>query len=139
VLASSLWEIAVKQAICLFALVSLAAIGFVACNKEEAKKDEAAAPAVSDAEKLVGHMESMADLIDKNKDNCDKMAEELSAFAKANGKEISELSKKLKGEKDSEEKYKGRIEKATEKMMGGMMNCADNENVMKAMQEIKAD
>jgi len=93
----------------------------------------------SDAEKLVGYMEEMADIMDKNKDDCDKMAEELSSFAKDNGKEITELSKKLKDDKEAEEKYKDRVEKATEKMMGGMMKCADNEKVMKAMQEIKME
>ncbi len=93
----------------------------------------------SDEEKLISYMEEMGSIMDKNKDDCGKMGEELEKFTKANGEEIKALSKKLNDkseadQKKAEEKYKERLEKAMGQIMGGVMKCMDNEKVGKALE-----
>lgn len=85
----------------------------------------------SDAEKLVSYMEEMGGIIEKNKDDCDKMGDELQKFADSNGKEMQELMKKLKDDKAEQEKYKDRMDKV-EKQMEMIGECFMNEKVMKA-------
>ncbi len=94
----------------------------------------------SDEEKVVSYMEEMADIMDKNKDDCDKMAGELQKWQETKGKELKELEKKMKDKKDDKEaaeafkkKYGDRMEAATKKMMSGGLKCMTNEKVMKAM------
>ncbi len=78
------------------------------------------------AEKAVKVLEDMANIADKNKDNCDKMSEEMTKYAEANKNVFAEL-KAAKGSKEEEkkleEKYKPRLDAAMQKMMGPMMGC----------------
>ena len=94
----------------------------------------------SDAEKFIGYMEEMAEIIDENKDDCDKMGEALSGFADDNAEDMKALQKKLKDlpddeQKEMKEKYEDRMEKAEEKM-DGLGKCATNEKVGKAMKDL---
>ena len=111
-----------------FALVGLT-FAFTGCSKNP---EEAA----------ISMMEDMANLVDKHKDDCDKMGGELSSFMDKHAdtiKSIKEFSEKQTAEqkKASEEKYKERAAKAGEKMMGGVMKCMTNEKVKEAMGKMK--
>ena len=94
-------------------------------------------------ESAVKIMEEMATIADTNKDNCDKMGEELCKFADANKSKLEELQKMGKESKDKEadakamEKYKDRITAAMGKMMPAQMKCADNAKVQEAGKKLK--
>ncbi|OIP35206.1 MAG: hypothetical protein AUK47_17010 [Deltaproteobacteria bacterium CG2_30_63_29] len=94
----------------------------------------------SDAEKFIGYMEEMAEIIDSNKDDCDKMGDALAGFADDNAEDMKALQKKLKDlpedeQKAMREKYEDRMEKAQEKM-DGLGKCATNEKIGKAMEKL---
>lgn len=97
-------------------VASLFVFGAMACGSSNEDK----------AEKVVKVMEGMADIADKNKDNCDKMAEELNKYLDSN-KKVFEEAKGMKSspeeEKKMQEKYGKRMETAMGKMMGPMMSC----------------
>lgn len=91
----------------------------------------------SDEEKAIGMMEEMADIIDKNKSDCDKAAAELTKWKEANGAEMKKMAEKDKGKSKEDqaklmEKYKDRIEAALKKTMDGTMKCMSNEKFAKA-------
>ncbi len=93
----------------------------------------------SDEEKGVKLMEQMAELVDANKADCDKMGAELETFMSANAETIKKLKDKKSSkeeEKALEEKYGARIKAATGKMMGGVMKCAKNAKVGAAMKKM---
>lgn len=111
-----------------FALVGLT-FAFTGCSKDP---EEAA----------ISLLEDMANLVDKHKDDCDKMGGELSSFMDKHAdtiKSMKEFADKQTPEqkKASEEKYKERTAKAGEKMMGGVMKCMTNEKVKAAMGKMK--
>lgn len=93
----------------------------------------------SPEEKAVKLMEEMANIVDSNKEDCDKMGAALTTFVDANADTIKGM-KDMKSSKDEEkkleEKYGDRIKAATGKMMGGMMKCATNEKVAGAMKKM---
>jgi hypothetical protein len=106
--------------------VLLAAITTATCSLAGCKSDE---------DKLVGLMEEQADLIDKNKDDCDKMGEALSSWHQSNAEAIKALTAKLKdkkSDKEMEKKYEARINAMGEKMKG-IGKCIANEKVAKAL------
>ena len=87
-------------------------------------------------------LEEMATIADSNKENCDKMGEELGKFIDANKAKLEEASKAGKDDKDpeaakkAEEKYKPRMEAAMAKMLPAQMKCADNAKVRDAMKKM---
>lgn len=100
----------------------------------------------SDEDKLVSYMEEEADIIDKNKDDCDKMGDSLKAWAEKNGDDMKALQKKMedkmksmsdddkkKMSEDMDKKYGDRMKKAGEKIFGGALKCATNDKVKAAM------
>lgn len=97
-------------------VASLFVLGAMACGSSNDDK----------AEKSVKAMEDMANIADKNKDNCDKMAEEMTKYVDSN-KAVFEAAKGMKGSEEENkkmmEKYGKRIEGAMQKMMGPMMSC----------------
>jgi hypothetical protein len=83
-------------------------------------------------------MEEMANIIDANKDDCDKAATALEAFAAKNGETLKKLKDTMKGgdeakEKAMKEKYGARLGAIMGKMMEGSMKCATNEKFGAAM------
>ena len=104
----------------------------------------------SDEDKLVSYLEEEADIIDKNKDDCDKMGEALKSWADKNGDDMKSLQKKMedkeksmsaddkkKAEEDMKKKYGDRLDKAMEKILGGALKCASNDKVKDAMEKTK--
>ncbi len=92
--------------------------------------------------KAIGLIEGMADIIDRDKDNCDKMGDELTKYEDDNAALIKELNetkdKRTEAEKKAfQEKYAARIKAAQQKMMGGGMKCAKNEKVKAAFMKFK--
>jgi uncharacterized protein YdiU (UPF0061 family) len=90
-------------------------------------------------EKAMGLMERMAELVDKNKEDCDKMAVELNKFRKNNEALLKELKamddKRTDAEKDAwNKKYAARLKVASDKTMGGAMKCQKNEKVKAAFE-----
>jgi hypothetical protein len=93
-------------------------------------------------EKLIGAMEEMAGIVDKDKANCDQMGGDLSTFADKNaglfakGKEAE--AKATPEQKEAwKKKYQKRAEAAGEKMKPGMMACYQNEKVKAAFGKMK--
>ena len=90
-------------------------VGLTACSSPE--------------EKLVGHIEKMAKIVEDNKDDCKKMETEMAAYEKDNKAEVEELKKKIEEKSESEreesfKKYEDRMKKAMGTMMEGAMKCA---------------
>ncbi len=97
----------------------------------------------SKEEKGVKLMEEMANLTESNKENCDKMGEELNKFVDSNKDTIAEIKAMKKGQSEDEnekkkfeEKYGERVKAAGMKMMGGAMKCATNAKVGEAMKKM---
>ena len=93
------------------------------------------------AEQSVKLMEQMAEVMDKNKDNCDKMGDELAKFMTDNGKKIEELKKSGEGKSKEEQKemmkkYEDRMKTVMGKVMGAGMACKDNQKVQDAMKKM---
>jgi hypothetical protein len=109
---------------------SLAAPRAHALTKEEA------------GEKAIGLIEGMADIIDKDKADCDKMGVDLGKFQDDNAAVIAELNK-VKGERSDadkkawKEKYGARLQAASKKMMEGGMKCEKNDKVKAAFAKMK--
>ena len=105
--------------------VVAAGFAFTACSSPE--------------EKAVKMMEEMAEITSANKDNCDKMGDELNKFMDANADTIKSLKDKKQSDdekKKFEEKYGERVKTAGTKMMEGAMKCATNEKVGAAMKKM---
>lgn len=95
----------------------------------------------SPEEQAITLMEEMANIIDSNKEDCDKMAAALDTFATKNGETLKKLQETLKGgdeakEKAMKEKYGARLGAIMGKMMEGSMKCAANEKVAAAMAKL---
>ncbi len=93
------------------------------------------------AEQAVKLMEQMADVMDKNKDDCDKMGDELAKFMESNGSKIADLKKADEGKSAEEkkkmmEKYEERMKGVMMKVMGAGMKCKDNKKVQDAMKKM---
>jgi hypothetical protein len=87
-------------------------------------------------------IEGMADVIDKDKDNCDKMGDDLTKYEDDNAAVIKELNetkdKRTEADKKAfQEKYGARLKAAQQKMTPGAMKCAKNEKVKAAFQKFK--
>ena len=104
----------------------------------------------SDEDKLVSHLEEEADIVDSTKGDCDKMGDKLKSWADSNAEDMKKLQKKLedkekgmsdedkkKVEDDMKKKYGDRLDKAQEKLLGGVLKCATNDKVKKAMEATK--
>ena len=93
-------------------------------------------------EKIISALEEMATIVDNDKANCDKMADEISAFADKNaalfakGKEV-EAKATPEQKKAWKEKYAKRAEALGQKMMPGMKACGTNEKVKAAFGKMK--
>ena len=93
------------------------------------------------AERAVLLIESMANIVDANKTNCDKMGVSLDKFADATAAERAEL-KSYKDKLTEEQKrayvkkYGARLQAAAGKIMGGMQTCGTNAKVKAAMTKL---
>ena len=93
----------------------------------------------SDEEKIVSYYEDLASIVDSNKDDCDKMGEELHQWLDKNGPDLQKLvsepvSRTEAESKKLQEKYGERLTKAMDTLLMGMARCSmDNENVDKAL------
>ncbi len=112
-------------------ITSLAIVLCFACTSEESKDTESknAAPSQTPQEKMIGHMEKMAKIVDDNKEDCKKMTSDMEAYQKDNKDEMAELKKKMEEKSEDEqkkiqEKYGDRIEKASKTILVGAMKCA---------------
>ena len=111
-------------------LVAVVSLGFAGCKKS----------ADDIAEQSVKMMEEMAQIIDTNKGDCDKMGSALDTFITSK-KDLIEKAKTLRGDKAQskklEEKYGPRLKEVTKKMIGGAMKCATNKTVGDAMKKMR--
>ena len=87
--------------------------------------------------KVVELFEGIADIVDKDKDNCDKMGDELTKYEDDNAALIKELNetkaKRTEADKKAfQEKYGARLKAVQQKMMAGGMKCNKNEKVKAA-------
>lgn len=93
-------------------------------------------------ESAVKMMEEMAEISDKNKDDCGKLADELGKFLDSNKSKIEEMKKMGKDEKDkeaakkAEEKYKDRMAAAMGKMMPAQAKCAADPKFQETMKKM---
>ena len=90
------------------------------------------------AERAVVMMEEIATIIDTNKDKCDAMGDQLSAYLDKNGDELKKLKAAGKSVSDEQkkafsEKYKARMQAVISKMATGLRNCGKNAKVNAAM------
>lgn len=88
-------------------------------------------------EKLIKAMEEIATIVDKDKDNCDSMAVDISTFADQNAALLAkakDMEKTATPEQKQaiKEKYQKRAAAVGEKMKPGMMACYKNEKVKAA-------
>ncbi len=93
-------------------------------------------------EKAVGLIEGIADIMDKDKDDCDKMAGDLTKFEDDNAATIKQLNEMKAKRTDADrkawkEKYGARLKAAEQKMMNGGMKCGKNEKVRAAMEKMR--
>ena len=94
--------------------------------------------------KAVQLIEGMADIIDKDKDNCDKMGDDLTKYEDENAALIKELNetkdKRTEADRKAfQEKYAARLKAAQQKMMPGGMKCSKNEKVKAAFLKFKSN
>jgi len=102
----------------------------------------AAMTAEQAGDKAIVLLEAMADIIDKDQDNCDKMAVDLNKYQDDNAALIKELgeakAKRTPADKKAwQDKYKARLEAAQGKMMAGGQKCEKNEKVKAAFQRMR--
>lgn len=110
-----------KRILATFAIASFA---FTGCSSTE--------------EKGITLMEDLANIVESNKEDCDKMGEALKAKIDSNKGLLEDLNKLGKdSEKKISEEQKTRLMGASMKMMGGMMKCQANEKVKGAMASMK--
>jgi hypothetical protein len=93
-------------------------------------------------EKFMGLIESVATIVDSDKDNCDKMATDLTKYEDDNAALLKELNE-MKGKrtdadrKSWQDKYKDRFKAAQQKMLAGGEKCQKNEKVKAAFGKLK--
>ena len=113
------------------------AFGFalvLAPSRAEEKKDY--------GEEAIKLLESLANIIDKDKDNCPVMAKDLNAYFDANASLIEELKKRDKTQTQAEKeawikKYRDRVEAAAKKMMAGGLKCQNDKAVQAAVSRMR--
>jgi hypothetical protein len=93
----------------------------------------------SDEEKYVGAVEDLGSAVEANKDDCDKMGDALQGIFDKNRDLLEEGEKKGKSMSEEEtkafkEEYGPRMDLATEKWVGGALECGNNKKVAAAMQ-----
>jgi hypothetical protein len=125
---------------CVLALVVVALVFSPAFA--QAKK---AAPAASadDGEKVVQLDEQLADIVVKDKNDCDKMAAGIKSFVDKNGKEMQRLREEgMKRTPDQraefQKKYGARIHAATTRMNVGIGQCIQNPKVKDALSALNS-
>ena len=94
-------------------------------------------------EKGIQVLEGVADVVDKNKDNCDQMASELDKFQTDNADAIKAMqankANRTEAEKKAwQDKYGDRAKAAYTKMSAGSQKCKTNEKVKTALAKFKA-
>lgn len=93
-------------------------------------------------EEAIKTIEAIAEIADKNKDDCDKFGDAFLKYVESNKSKIEKF-KKLGEDKEDEKakeaakKYEERGAAAMGKLMGPMMKCNDNEKVKKAGEILK--
>ena len=104
----------------------------------QTKGKSSAAPSGNDGDRVVQLDEQMANIVESDKGNCDKMAADIKAFADKNGAEMQRL--RQEGTKRSPEdraafmtKYGARIHGAEAKMNAGIPACIQNPKVKAAL------
>lgn len=104
----------------------------------QTKGKSSAAPSSNDGDRVVQLDEQMANIVDSDKGNCDKMATDIKAFADKNGAEMQRL--RQEGAKRSPDdraafmkKYGARIHGAEAKMNAGIPSCIQNPKVKAAL------
>lgn len=114
------------------------AVAVLAMTPAFAQGKPAVPPSADDGEKVVKLDEQLADIVEKDKADCDKMAADLKTFIDKNGAEMQRL--RAEGAKRSPEqraefqkKYGGRIIAATHRMNTGIGNCIQNPKVKAAL------
>lgn len=94
------------------------------------------------AEKTVGLLENLANIVDQDKADCAKMAKDINHFVDQNATVIREIEAHGKTltpaqKEDIKRKYAERLKAALMKLMGGMQKCNDDKAVMAAMARFK--
>jgi len=94
------------------------------------------------AEQAVALFEKLANIIDADKADCDKMGNDVSRFADENAALLAAIRahrEKLTPEqkKELEKKYGDRMRAAVQKMMPGIMACSKNDKVKVAFDKFR--
>ena len=89
-------------------------------------------------EEAIKLLESLANIMDKDKDNCPAMAKDINAYVDTNARLIEELKKRDKTQTPAErdawlKKYRDRLEAAVKKMMAGGVKCQNDKAVQAAV------
>lgn len=110
---------------------------------EEAEGEEAAAGDISKeeaAEKAVAMMQSMADAVEANAEDCDAMGDALQKIVDEN-KEFMEQTKHFEDDPETKKWFDENYGPKMMEIMGGMMEnlqkCAENEKVKAAMESLE--
>lgn len=95
-------------------------------------------------DKYVALMEQMANIIDADKANCDKMGADLDAWLSKNSAEIErmhDIGQRQTPEQRAEfrKKYGARLGAAETKMRPGLMNCSQNAKVKTAISKMRTN
>jgi hypothetical protein len=129
----------VRRVIGLFAMLLLLPSVLLAQSKGKSSP----APSSNDGERVVLLDEQMANIVDSDKGNCDKMATDIKAFADKNGAEMQRL--RTEGAKRNPDeraafmkKYGARIHGAEGKMNAGIPGCIQNPKVKAALAGLNA-
>lgn len=105
----------------------------------QSKSKSAPSPSKSDDGDRVAQLdEQMANIVDSDKGNCDKMAADIKAFADKNGAEMQRLRQEGAKRNPDErtafmKKYGARIHGAEAKMNAGIPSCIQNSKVKAAL------
>lgn len=107
-------------------LITLALLVAVACGTTKEDK----------AENAVRTFEGLAEIAEKNRDDCDRMAEEVNRYLESNLKVFEDLKNTKAGEdekKAMETKFRPRLDRAMERMKAPLAACP---KAAEAMQKI---
>lgn len=118
------------------------AVVVLAVSLAFAQSKKSSANAAGEGEKVVKLDEQLANIVDADKNNCDKMAVGIKSFVDKNGKEMQRLREEgMKRTPDQraefQKKYGPRIQAATAKMNAGIGHCAQNSKVKAALSGMK--
>jgi len=134
-----------KTANCLENPKVAAAFEAMTAEKTEVKKDSAAteldAATRKSAEKLIGHIEAIADIIETNRNECGAMAKGLDAYLDKHGAAIGTLVKSMDSLSEAQDQaleaeFGPRLQAAFERYMG-VAACANDPDVQKAMEKMQ--